>query len=234
MSEFFSTIPDIYVADPTKETVPTNYVAIKNLFRRAKVVPNYFDNATFFEKYSIPQDQKPYHVAHNVYGTAKYEWVILIMNDITNVYTQWPLTNAELESRVRDLYGPAANEVKYWRTIEVKDRQGKILVEGGLIVPPSYVPKLPVGTILPPPNQYKEPITNYIYELELNESKRDIYLIYPGLVPRFITEYKRIMQYYKSEDLVQQELKVGIDQTNTQIKVSGSESQSVRSRLIDF
>jgi len=234
MSEFFSSIPNIYVADPSKETVPTNYVAIKNLFRRAKVVPNYFEDATFFEKYSIPQDEKPYHVAHNIYGSAKYEWVILIMNDITNVYTQWPLTNYELESKVRDLYGTAANETRYWRTIQHKNPEGKIIIEGGLIVPPNYVPKVPAGTPLPPPNMYKEPVSNYIYELELNESKRDIYLIYPALVPRFITEYQRIMQYYSSEDLVQDELQVGIKNDNLQIKVSGSESAAIRSRLIDF
>ncbi len=232
MAEFFSYLPNIYVADPSKDTIPTNYVATKNLFRRAKVVPDYFNKSTFFEKYSIPQDQKPYHVAHNVYGDSDYEWVILVLNDITNVYTQWPLANYELDARVRDLYGTRANQTRYWRTIECKDDKGKILIKGGLIVSEDYTPRLPAGTPVPP--VFKEPVSNYTYELELNESKRDIYLIYPALVPRFINEYESIMRYYASEDLIQEELEVGIDEEAVQIKVAGSESAAVRSRLIDF
>lgn len=232
MAEFFKHLPNIYVADPSKETIPTNYVATKNLFRRARVVPDYFNKSTFFEKYSIPQDNKPYHVANTVYGDSSYEWIILLLNDITNVYTQWPLTNYELDAKVKDLYGTRAGETKYWRTIECKDEKGKIILEGGLIVSPDFVPRLAPGT--PLPTAFKERVSNYTYELELNESKRDIYLIYPALVPRFINEYESIMQYYTSEDLVQEELQVGIDEESVQIKVAGSESPAVRSRLLDF
>jgi len=227
MSTFFSNLPNIFVADPSTDIVPENYVITKNIFRRAKVVPAALANATYFEKYTIPMNKKPYHVAHDIYGDVDVEWIILLINDITNIYTQWPLTNAELENKVREEYGLSANSVRYWRTREFKNDKGEVLVEGGLVVQSTYVPRFPPGSPVPPANEYKEPVTNYLYELEANEAKREIYLIYPSLITRFVNEYKRIMQYSTSEDLmVINEVGYRTDEP-AQLKRAGSESTSI-------
>jgi hypothetical protein len=214
MSTFFSNIPNILVADPTEDASPSNHSVVKNLFRRSKVIPNVVKNFTYFQKYTIPGNARPYQVAYDVYGTAEYEWVILISNDITNVYEQWPLSQQEFLAKLRDVYGTRETETKYWRTKEVKDSRNNIIVPGGLIVPETYTYRLPNGEFIPK-DVLIERVTNYEYEFELNESKRNIYLVFPSVVERFITEYSELMQYSKHEDLIE-----GVDN----LKSPGTES----------
>jgi hypothetical protein len=201
MSNFFSRLPNIIVGDPQSDTVPSNYITTKNLFRRSKVIPEVLRNYTYFSKYTIPGNLKPYQVSHNIYGSKDYEWVILIVNDITNVYDQWPLSSVELEKKINEKYGTRQNETKHWRTKEVKNDKNIVIVPGGLIVEESYTYRLPNGEFIPK-SDLIERITNYEYELEKNDEKRNIYLLYPDVLDKFVTEYDQSLQYVRHQDLI--------------------------------
>jgi hypothetical protein len=223
MANFFSRLPNIIVGDPHSDTVPSNYITAKNLFRRSKVIPEVLRNFTYFTKYTIPGNLKPYQVSHDIYGSKYYEWVILIVNDITNVYDQWPLSAVELEKRINEKYGVRQSETKYWRTKEVKDTKNNIIVPGGLIVQESYTFRLPNGEFIPK-DDLIERITNYEYELQENDKKRNIYLIYPDVLDKFVTEYDQSLQYVKHEDLIPAEnnLKGPGNESYTRLTVNGS------------
>jgi hypothetical protein len=214
MSNFFSNLPDIIVGDPHSDTVPSNFITTKNIFRRSKVIPETLKNYTYFSKYTIPGNAKPYQVAYDIYGSVSYEWVILILNDITNVYEQWPLSSSELQKFVRETYGMRQEEIRYWKTKEVKDNKNNIIVPKGLIVQESYTYRLPNGEFIPK-DDLIERVSNYQYELEKNDAKRNIYLIFPEVLDRFVTEYKQAIQYVKHEDLIASE---------TNLKGPGNES----------
>jgi|688.fasta_scaffold03601_22 hypothetical protein len=204
MANFFSRLPNIIVGDPHSDSVPSNYITTKNLFRRSKVIPEVLRNFTYFTKYTIPGNAKPYQVSHDIYGSRNYEWVILITNDITNVYEQWPLSAVELEKKIKQEYGVRQNETKYWRTKQIKDDKNNIIVPGGLIVEESFTYRLPNGEFIPK-SQLIERVTNYEYELEYNDKKRNIYLVYPDVLDKFVTEYNQNIQYAKHQDLIPSE-----------------------------
>lgn len=89
MANFFSLVPNIRVGVPgSKDAFDQEYVEIKNIFRRVKTNFDQMKGLMAFEKYSIPGDELPYHVAQRIYRSTKYEWVLLLTNNITNVYTQ--------------------------------------------------------------------------------------------------------------------------------------------------
>jgi hypothetical protein len=201
MTNFFKNIPNIVVGDPNSDSVPSNFVITKNLFRRSKVIPEVLRNFTYFERYTIPGNAKPYQVSYDIYGSSDYEWIILLVNDITNVYTQWPLSDIELQTVIRSKYGVRQNDTKYWRTKEVTDDRRNIIVPKNLIVNDTYTYRLPNGEFVPK-NDLIEPVSNYEYEVEENDKKRSIYLIFPDLLERFITEYQQMIQYPKHEDLI--------------------------------
>jgi hypothetical protein len=222
MPNFFSNLPNIVIGDPNSDSVPSNFVITKNLFRRSKVIPEVLRNFTYFTKYTIPGNMKPYQVSYDIYGSVDYEWIVLISNDITNVYDQWPLSAIELQTKISKQYGVKQNEIKYWRTKEVKNSKGNIIVPKNLVVNDTYTYRLPNGEFISK-NNLIEAVTNYEYELEKNDEKRNIYLVFPELLERFVTEYQQAIQYPKHEDLI-----------NTQPNLKGPGNESYDRLKIDM
>ena len=128
-----------------------------------------------------------------------------------------------MEKRINEKYGVRQSETKYWRTKEVKDTKNNIIVPGGLIVQESYTFRLPNGEFIPK-DDLIERITNYEYELQENDKKRNIYLIYPDVLDKFVTEYDQSLQYVKHEDLIPAEnnLKGPGNESYTRLTVNGS------------
>ena len=160
MANYFSYLPNIKVGVPEANTSLKNYVEVKNLFRRVKIRAETLRNLTYFEKYTIPGDEKPYNVSYNFYKTAEYEWVILLLNDITNVYTQWPLSRREFEIMIREKYGSQGElETHHYETKEIKDLQGNIVVPAGMVVDRDFTKRL--GNTIVSGDQLVERITHY-------------------------------------------------------------------------
>lgn len=200
MSNYFSHLPNIKVGIPEKNSSIKNYIEIKNLFRRVKAKSQTLRNMTYFEKYSIPGNDKPYNVAYNVYNNPKYEWIILLVNDIVNIYTEWPLSSEEFEVMIRDKYGTQGElQTHHYETREIKDLQGNVIVPAGLTVSQDFTKKLNNGVILAG-DDILENITYYEYETRLNESKRDIFLPYPSALFAIENEMKTLLQYKRSID----------------------------------
>lgn len=198
MSNYFSHLPNIKVGIPEKDSSLSNYIEIKNIFRRVKPNLDELKKFTYFEKYSIQGDEKPYQVSKKIYGTIKYEWLILLLNNITNVYTDWPLSGREFENMMAKQYGTRDQDTRHWETKQIIF-ENNVVLEGGIIVNPDFKFTLPNRIILTG-DDVVERITNYEYEMRQNEKKRDIYLPFPGTVERFVIELQQLLQYYESID----------------------------------
>lgn len=199
MSNYFSYLPDIKVGIPEQDTSLKNYIEIKNLFRRVRAKSQTLRDLTYFEKYSIPGDDKPYNVSYNVYGTPKYEWIILLVNDIANLYKEWPLSSREFEFMIREKYGVQGElETHHYETKEIKDQRGNIIVPAGLTVSADFTKTL--GQTILSGDQLIDNITYYEYEMRLNEAKRDIFLPYPDAIFTIQNELTTLMQYKRSID----------------------------------
>lgn len=202
MANYFKNLPNIKVQIPEPDSSIKNYIEIKNLFRRVKAKSQTLRNLTYFEKYTIPGDDKPYNVSYNVYGSPKYEWIILLVNDIVNVYTEWPLSSIEFENMIRQKYGTQGElATHHLETKEIRDIQGNIIIPAGLTVDQHFTKTLPSGRVVSG-DELINNITFYEYETRLNESKRDIFLPYPDAIFTIEKEMKSLMQYKKSVDTI--------------------------------
>lgn len=211
MANFFSLVPNIRVGVPgSKDAFDQEYVEIKNIFRRVKTNFDQMKGLMAFEKYSIPGDELPYHVAQRIYRSTKYEWVLLLTNNITNVYTQWPLSQREFEVLLRKKYGTRQDDMHHWETKEVM-YDGNLLVKPGVIVNKDYTFRRPDGVIISNQGLVK-PVSNYEYEYGINERKRQIYILNPVYLDTFVAEMERLLSYYESVDTFDSKNKVTGDE----------------------
>ena len=64
-----------------------DFQTVKNLFKRAVMRDDIFNEVIAFEKYSVQGDERPDQVAYNFYEDSGLDWVILTTNNICLLYT---------------------------------------------------------------------------------------------------------------------------------------------------
>lgn len=110
MANYFSNVPFIaYVSRDVENTSLNDYTVTKNLFKRAKIREDIFQNVSYFTKYDIVGDERPDQVANKIYNDSSLDWVVLLSNNIQNVYEEWPKTQHAFDKHVLDKYGTYDN-----------------------------------------------------------------------------------------------------------------------------
>ena len=105
MSKYFSYFPDVYVRSSSYRNNNVDpHVLAKNLFRRIKIRENLDDIILGFSQYTIRNNQRPDGVAFDFYGNSGYDWIVLIVNNIINLYSEWPMTEDELYKMCEEAY----------------------------------------------------------------------------------------------------------------------------------
>ena len=93
MASYFSYFPEIaYVSRTNDRSSSDEYIVVKNIFKRAKLRDDFYNVVTAFDDYMIISDERPDQVAEAVYGDPRYDWVVLITNNITNIVISLILT----------------------------------------------------------------------------------------------------------------------------------------------
>lgn len=137
MSNYFRTIPNFdYVnRNPDSENI-SEYVTVKNLFKRGKIREEIFGDTTFFQLYSVTGDDRPDTVAYQIYGDESLDWVILLSNNIQNINSEWPLTQDEFDRYLIDKYGDyntLYNGVHHYKTLPIVNSSGVTVLAGDLV-----------------------------------------------------------------------------------------------------
>ena len=86
-----------------------DYKLLPNILRRVKLRSGIRAGSFLFDNYNVISGENPEDVAFKYYGDAEYHWVILMTNNITDRYYQWPLTQPQFQEHLTDKYG-AGNE----------------------------------------------------------------------------------------------------------------------------
>jgi len=202
MAGYFSYLPQVYVRTSSYRTNNVDpYVLAKNIFRRIKIRENLDDVILGFTQYTIPNNTRPEQVAEEYYGVAEYDWVVLICNNIINVYDEWPMTEHELYQYMVRKYGPTeVDSVHHYITQEQKDpRSGRVVLKGGLQVPIDFTYRRFDGTTVPT-SLLIAPVSNYDYESENNDYKRNIYLLRKEYINQFVEEFENLVEYLPSAE----------------------------------
>ncbi len=209
---YFRELPNIeYISLLKNRNRNDETLTVKNIFRRAKLRTDIDQAITAFEYYQITEDMRPDTVAEEIYDNPELDWIILIANNITNLRDQWPLSHHNLDNYMLEKYGSyeALAEIHHYETKEIKDENNRIILQKGLVVDENFqftysqsdnsiVTANPTG-----------PVSNYEYEVKLNEDKRTIKVLKVDYVSAIVTDLKNSMKYNRSSQFVNRELKFG-------------------------
>ena len=188
---YFSYLPKVGVRVSTFVTnnVEPSIIA-RNIFRKCRLIEDVQESILGFQQYTIGNNERPDRVAYNIYGTSTYDWVVLLCNNIVNVYEDWPLAEDELQELVSRKYG-SPNGVHHYETNEIKDLDtGKVLIKEGIQVNQEWGYTRSDGTVVA---NTTYPVSNYEYEKSINDSKSNIWLLKPTFIEDFIDECEELM-----------------------------------------
>jgi hypothetical protein len=169
---YFAQFPTI----PYDSTGTGKFKDVKNLLRRVSMRAKVKTNTLLYDTYDVKNGETPESIAFKLYGDAELHWVIMLVNDITDRYHDWPLTEAQFLSFVKDKYTNINGTHHY----EISQSSGDTTV------------KINVGTdntLYPSSTE----ITNYEYEQEEQDKKRKIRLLDPSYISSFVEEFKLLM-----------------------------------------
>ena len=211
---YFRELPDLFYQSPLKtRNSSTEYVRVKNLFRRVKLRDDLQNVFTLFDKYQIKQGERPETVAERLYGDVTYDWVVLLTAGIVNVRDQWPISDYELYKYAENKYGSDLNRIRFYETTEVKDSSGRLILPKGKVVDSNFSipnPSTPTANLNPVGG-----VTNYEYEVRLNDQKRQVYLLKPEYLQLYLNDMRRIMRYEKSSQYLNKKLAATENTRNT-------------------
>ena len=81
-----------------------NFKDVTNLLRRVGMRAKLKSNTLLYDTYDVKEGETPEMIAHKLYGDAQLHWVILLINDITDRYHQWPMTGGQFLDYLNDKY----------------------------------------------------------------------------------------------------------------------------------
>lgn len=225
---YFNQLPNFeYVNRNYDKKNISDYLVVKNLFKRAKIRDDIFQNLAFFDRYNIIGDERPDNVADKIYNDSSLDWVVLLSNNIINIQTDWPVPVNSLEKVLLDKYGSydSLYDTHHYETIEVKDASDNIILPKGLTVPEKirdyrkYVKNENGEEIINVNHEKYVPyfiefydyeldsevlhtnitveVTNYDYEIKIQEEKRHIYVLKSDYLNIIFDDIQNIMAYKK-------------------------------------
>jgi hypothetical protein len=191
---YFNNFPNIDYANALNKAGIQTKIPIKDYFHMLRVKDNVFTKVSNYYTYNIQYGERPEQVALKEYGDSKHYWLILNINNITDTYSQWPLTPYELDVFITKKYKTTenANEIHHYETQEVINDDGDVLLEAGLVVDPDFVFEYQKN-----PSDFNYftsfpgSVTNLEYEYAENERKTEIQLLNKKYVYAASTELKR-------------------------------------------
>ena len=77
---------------------------VKNLLRRVALNTKVKTNTLLYDTYDVKEGETPESIADKLYDDPELHWVIMIINDITDRYHQWPMTVPQFEAYIADKY----------------------------------------------------------------------------------------------------------------------------------
>lgn len=190
MASYFSNFPLIQYNLPSLSnsvlaTDVTKRFIIRDFYKRA-LLP--------FFTYDVNEGDRPDLVAFNFYGDPMLDWLVLLPNEILDPHYQWPMTNNQLNEYVRKKYGSVSNAMAQTHHYEqiIRQRTTHINSDGEQILIPEHTLVVDQTTYSSLSPSSRKLITNYDYEIAINEKRRNISIINPNQVPGIVELFRNL------------------------------------------
>ena len=142
-----------------------NAKLVTNILSRIRVRVNMKKEIVMLDAYDIKENETPEIIADRHHGSPYYHWVVMILNNVSDVYHDWPKATRQLQKYVQTKYTEAQlSEVHHY---ELAQSSGDTTIKI----------QVPQGT------SGATTVTNYEYEVAKNDAKRSKDLLrYESLV----------------------------------------------------
>ena len=207
-NSYFKQLPDLdYPSLKNDRNSAYDYQVVKNIFKRAVLRDDIFDEVTAFTKYSVEGDERPDQVAFDVYGDSGLDWVVLTSNNIIHVRDEWPMGNQDFLTYLNAKYtAEELANIHHYETDILRDSRGKLIHPKGLTVPSNYSISFLDNGVL----RTESKITSFTFlehETNLNDDKRNINILKLEYLSVFLENFEDIMEYKPSRQFVSEKLK---------------------------
>ena len=205
---YFRQLPNLnYPSLKNDRTSAYDYQVVKNIFKRAVIRNDVFDEVTAFTKYSVVGDERPDNVADNFYNDSTLDWVVLTTNNIVHVRDEWPMGNQDFLTYLNGKYtDQELSNIHHYETDLLRDSQGKLIQPKGLNVPGDYSISFLDNGVL----RTESKITSFTFlehETNLNDEKRNINILRPEYLTIFLENFADVMEYKPSRQFINDKLK---------------------------
>jgi len=196
---YFNTLPKIITPDYKSGTI-----ILTNIMSRANIVPEVLKSPLLYYTYDIQEGDTPEIVAHKYYGDSYRYWIVLFANQMIDPQWDWPLNGSDFNKYIVDKYkdfDPHSTIYHYEKTTEQTDITSGTTTKNTIFVDyeeyNTFDDSINTYTLPSGPVSVKitgRPVDYYTYELELNESKRNIQLLNKIYVNEFESELRKLMR----------------------------------------
>jgi len=156
-----------------------NFKDVTNLLRRVGMRAKLKSNTLLYDTYDVKEGETPEMIAHKLYGDTELHWIILLLNDITDRYHQWPMSGMQFLDYLNDKYTNPDGIHHYESTQTSGDTKVKIEV---------------VNDVDEDAYTGLTPITNREYEEQEQDKRRQIRLVDPSFVEQFVDEFQKLIK----------------------------------------
>jgi len=153
-----------------------NFKLVTNLLKRVAVRSKVKINASYYDTYDVREGETPEMIADKLYDDPELHWVILLLNDITDRYHQWPKNQNQFLAYVNDKYSNVDSTHHY----EISQVSGDTTIKIDIGTDNTDYPAASI-------------VTNFEYEEDLQDKKRKIRLLDPSYVEDFVAEFEKLM-----------------------------------------
>ena len=159
-----------------------NQTLVTDLMTRVKVREKVIDEISLYDKYDVPSGERPEDTAFKHFGSSQYHWVILMTNNITDAYYEWPMSEQDFETFITDKYtNPDA--IHHY---EITKSSGRTTANG----PDDYSHKIEVNSDA----TGAQSVSNREFEQRLQDEKRSINLLNPAYLTTFLEEFNNLVR----------------------------------------
>ena len=159
-----------------------NYKLLPDILRRVKQRNAIASGQFIFDTYDVKNGEKPEDIAYKWFGDAQLHWVILMTNDVTDRYYQWPMNDAQFEEFIADKYSNPDGIHHY----EVTKDSGRTTGQG----PNDYSHLVEVNS----DTDNAISISNREYEERIQDKNRSIRLLNQRFLSDFIEEFDKLIK----------------------------------------
>ena len=160
-----------------------NYKLLPDILRRVKIRSVINNSSMLFDSYDVRDGERPEDVAFKWFGDAELHWVILMTNNVTDRYYQWPMSQPQFSEFLTDKYGAGSEDAIHH--YEITKSSGSTTGQG----PNDYSHLVEVNS----DTDNASSISNREYEEREQDKSRQIKLLDKRYLNAFIEEFNTLI-----------------------------------------